>query len=215
MMTTTGLIYTPYKFSLKQVFRIAILIFLAEIIILSPWLFRNYIIHNEIVLSTYGGWNFLLGNNELTLQEIQNRKEVDKALSNHMSNSLINLEKLTEPEMDKWFYQKGFEFIENNPITFLKLLWLKTINLWSVRLNPPSKSFWKELIYSLSYGAILFFSIPGIWLSFKNWRNFFLVYLLFIYFTISYIPFITLSRYRKPLDPYLAMFAILFYNLFY
>jgi len=211
-VTFTAFFFLPflisYKFNPKQVFRITILIILTEMVVLSPWVLRNYFIHDKIVLSTYGGWNFLLGNNATALQKLQNHEEADLALSLNLKNSSTTPANLTETEMDKWFFQKGFEFIKNNPYTFFKLLWVKTINFWNVRLTPPSNSLWKELIYSISYGTILLLSIPGIFLSFKEWRKFFFLYLLFVYFTISFVPFITTSRHRKPLDPYLAMFGV-------
>jgi 4-amino-4-deoxy-L-arabinose transferase-like glycosyltransferase len=210
-VTFTAFFFLPflisYRFSLKKVLRIAMVIVFVECIVLSPWLLRNYLLHNRIVLSTYGGWNFLLGNNELTFQEVQNRREGDLALSRYLKNSSVTLTHLTESEMDQWFFHKGIEFIKNNPDTFLKLICLKIVNFWNVRLIPASSP-WKELIYSLSYGTILFLSLPGIVLSLKQWRKFFLIYLLLLYFTVSYIPFAVVSRYRKPVDPYLIMFGI-------
>jgi len=210
--TFTAFLFLPflisYRFRLRQIVRMALPLILAEVLVLSPWLLRNYLIHGKFTLSTYGGWNFLLGNNELTRREILDGGEIDQALSRSLRDSSITLANLTEPEMDRWFYRKGIEFIKSHPGDFLELLWLKTLNLWSIRLNPPTDPPWKGLIYSLSYGTVLFLSLPGIAISLKKWRNFFLLYLLFIYFTVSYVPFITLSRYRKPLDPYLAMFGI-------
>ena len=196
-----------YRFGVARVLRVAIPIVLTIGIVLSPWLVRNYLIHDRLLLSTYGGWAFIIGNSEVTLQAVRERGEVDGLMADHLRRSSITLEHLTEAEIDRWFYTTGFEFIRNNPATSLQLLWIKAINLWNVRLSPPSSSPWREIIYTVSYGTILVLSMPGLVLSVRNWRQFIVLYLLFVFFTVAYVPFLTFTRYRKPLDPYLAMFA--------
>lgn len=204
--------FFAYRFGVGRVLSLAIPIVLTIAIVLSPWLVRNYLIHDRLLLSTYGGWNFFLGNSEVTLQAVRERGEVDGVMADHLRHSSITLAHLTEPEIDRWFYRRGFEFIKNNPATFLELLWVKAVNLWNVRLTPASPSPWREFIYTFSYGTILVLSIPGLIWSFRNWRRFAILYLLFVFFTVAYVPFLTFTRYRKPLDPYLAMFAL--YTLF-
>ena len=129
-------------------------------------------------------------------------------MADHLRHSSTTLTHLTEPKIDRWFYRRGFEFIRNNPTTFLQLLWIKAVNLWNVRLTPASTSPRREFIYTVSYGTILVLSLPGLLWSFRDWRRFAILYLLFVFFTIAYVPFLTFTRYRKPLDPYLAMFAL-------
>ena len=51
-----------YRFGVGRVSRLATPIVLTIGVVLSPWLVRNYLIHDRLLLSTYGGWNFFLGN---------------------------------------------------------------------------------------------------------------------------------------------------------
>jgi len=197
-----------YEFEYKKISRIFFAVVLVHGLVLIPWIFRNYSIHQTFLLSIDGGWNFFLGNNKRTIQQIQQRREMDETVKSLIEEFPKTMARLSEPELDRFFYKKGFEYIQNNPADFIKLLWMKTLGLWGVLLNPSGDSFWKNILYSLTYGTVFFLSIPGILLSFREGRKYCLFYLLFFYFTVSYIPFITLSRYRKPLDPYLIMFGI-------
>jgi 4-amino-4-deoxy-L-arabinose transferase-like glycosyltransferase len=205
------LLFAPYlltyRLGPRRIFRLSIPILLAVAVVLSTWLVRNYSIHQRVLLSTYGGWNFLLGNSEVTLEAVRKRSEVDALLAAHLADSSVTLAHLTEAEIDRWLYRQGFDFIRNNPSAFLELLWLKTVNLWNLRLSPPSSSPLRELIYAISYGPILLLSIPGIILSLRSWRRFVVLYLPFVFVTLAYVPFLTFSRYRKPVDMYLVMFA--------
>lgn len=197
-----------FRGEFKKSVKLFLIVFLSQILVLAPWIVRNYSIHHTFLLSIDGGWNFFLGNNRLTMEQMQNRREMDETVKELRKELPKNLMRLKEAEIDQLFYKKGLEFIKNHPAEFFKLLWIKTLGLWGFYLNPSGNNFWKNLIYSLSYGSILFLSIPGILLSFKEREKYYFFYFLFFYFTISYIPFITLSRYRKPLDPYLIMFGL-------
>lgn len=175
--------------------------------VLTPWVVRNYRIHGRPLISTYGGWNFLLGNSPVMLKAVSAGGEADDELSRWLQGRAPELVGLSETAMDEWFYREGKAYVREHPGEFLKLLAIKAVNYWSVFKSPPAEGLGKNLVYTLSYGPLLALAAVGLIISARRWRDLWLFYLLFLEFTASYSLFITVSRHRKPLDAYLAVFA--------
>ncbi len=175
--------------------------------VLTPWLARNYGIHGRPLMSTYGGWNFLLGNSPVTLKAISAGGEADGELSRWLQGRAPEFAGLSETAMDQWFYGEGKTYVREHPGMFARLLAIKVVNYWSIFKSPPAEGVVKNLAYTLSYGPLLVLAVVGLICSVSRWRDLWLLYLLFLEFTASYSLFITVSRHRKPLDAYLAVFA--------
>ncbi len=197
----------------KKVTKIAGVIVLFLILTILPWTIRNYFVQGRIVsIATNGGYNFLLGNNRLTERVMRQMS----SLENIGGMGLITgeeyryLSNLSEAERDRWFFQKGVEFINKNPATFLKLAGMKFIKLWSWNIYPGTDRL-KRLTYSISYAPLLILSLLGMILSTifadAKFKRILLLYFLFISFTLMYMLFWASTRFRIPLDIYLAMFA--------
>lgn len=196
------------RLPVRQVAAYTVAIVLVAGLVLTPWIVRNYRIHGAFVpATTYGGWNFYLGNNQFALAAAREGEEVDGRLVGHLNDARVNLAGLTEVELDRWFYRRGGEFVLANPGEALVLFGLKAWNLWTPSLNPPNPRRLINLGHALSYGPILLLGVVGIAASLREPRRYALLYGLFLYFTVAYSVYLTLSRYRKPLDPYLALFA--------
>jgi 4-amino-4-deoxy-L-arabinose transferase-like glycosyltransferase len=61
------IIYFYKSYGIKTSLIKSIYIIIVMILIVSPWIYRNYIVFNEIVpISTNGGFNFLMGNHKLS-----------------------------------------------------------------------------------------------------------------------------------------------------
>ena len=183
------------------------LVGVAMVAVLAPWAARNYRIHGRPLLSTYGGWNFLLGNSPVTLKAVSAGGEADGDLSRWLQGRAPEFAGLSETAMDEWFYREGKTYVRENPATFVRLLWVKTVNYWSILKIPRAEGLAKNMVYTLSYGPLLALAAVGLIASARRWRDLGLFYLMFLEFTASYAVFITVSRHRKPLDAYLAIFA--------
>ncbi len=184
---------------------------LAAGVVLAPWTARNYRIHRAFVpTTTYGGWNLYLGNNEWALEAARRGEEVDRRVAQELNAAGVDLAGLTEVELDRWFYRRAVEYALGSPGEALVLLGYKTWNLWSPILNPPSHRGLLNVVHALSYGPVLLLGLAGMAGSLRQSRRHALLYGLFAYFTLTYSAYLTMSRYRKPLDPYLMLFAASF-----
>ncbi|MDZ7330980.1 MAG: glycosyltransferase family 39 protein [candidate division KSB1 bacterium] len=172
-----------------------------------PWLIRNYCVFNQpFVLSTNSGYNFWMGNNTWATPTTGNSIRYPDYLAKELTQAK------SEVEQEKIFYQDALQYIKKNPGKFILLTFKKAVNLW--QLYPTPTTGYKmmdrlsKLMSVLSYGPILLFAIFGLIISWRDRKEYTLLFvLLFVSFTISYAFFITKTRFRLPLDPYLIMLA--------
>lgn len=118
---------------------------------------------------------------------------------------------LSLKKSDKELMQLAVDYIKHNPTKFLKGMWYRFIRFWnfdSQSIRPTEHSRYR-LVGFLSYGLLLPFIILGICISFKEWREFVVLYLLIFYFMIVCSVLSSGTRQRAPVDPYLIMFAML------
>lgn len=185
-----------------------ILILLVAFLVILPWTVRNYLVHREFILiSSNGGLNFWIGNNE-------------KATGEYAFPSGTNLElfirslSLNEAQMDRLYYQEAFGFIHDHPRQFLRLLVRKTLYFWLFRPNIGSNYpnagkavFLAKAFYVFSYILLLPLGALGIILSLGLWRKLFLIYGLLVSQMMVHVLYFVGTRFRTPIDPYLLIFA--------
>jgi len=127
----------------------------AAILIILPWVIRNYTIHGHILLSTNGGHTFWNGNNPFTTGSALD-VYIDKASAYSGINIdpslavdgilelrpyplprevLPQVSSLPETELDTAFYAAGLAFIRENPRDWLNLLLAKLTSFWWFRPN--------------------------------------------------------------------------------
>ena len=200
-------LYIAHNQARPKVLFHAAITFLAMLLILSPWLLRNYRIFNKpFVIATNGGYNFWMGNNEKTTASTGNTIKFPASLSQQLA------EAGNEVAQERIFYQQGFQFIQQNPARFVKLTFLKVLNLWRLYPNPdtgykisPTLS---KILSIVTYGPVLLLAIAGFILSFSQRKKYVCLMLcLFLSFTVGYALFITKVRFRLPLEPYLIILA--------
>ncbi|MDD3731868.1 MAG: glycosyltransferase family 39 protein [candidate division Zixibacteria bacterium] len=191
------------------------LIALISIITISPWAVRNYLIFNKFVpIATNGGINFYMGNNPeatgsfnwILPPGVEWNKESKNGFYEIQANSLG--------------YKKGFEFIKKNPSRAIKLLSYKLYYL----LSPPYESISFEeskieviakIIWLIMYLFLFIttFFIAPFFLK-KNIYFFILNYIIIILFTLPYLMAYSLTRYRLPMIPFMALISASVLQLF-
>lgn len=183
------------------------IIMLLMIVMLLPWIIRNYLVFNQpFLIATNSGYNFWMGNNPWATPTTGNSIAFPDSLARKLSQAK------SEVEQEKIFYQDAFQYIKKNSGKFIALTFKKALNLWQFYPTPatgykmlPTLS---KLMSIFSYGPVLLLAIFGLIISWREKKKYVLLFiLLFLSFTISYAFFITKARFRLPLDPYLIILA--------
>lgn len=138
-----------------RAFRTLILTVLVAVLVVTPWGLRNYHHFDRFVLSTNGGINLFIGNNEHSTGRYIYTAE-DSAL----------FAGLGEVERDEKAKKMALEYIASEPITFLSRIPLKIFYLF--RTDGDGFS-WNEA------------GFEQFWISSKGWRNLKIIATLYYY----------------------------------
>jgi hypothetical protein len=84
------------------------------------WIFRNYLVFNEILVTTNSGINLFVGNSESTLPGAG--RTVDISAYEEQAESMSEL------EADRYFRDLALEFVSEQPLQFISLYFRKVLN---------------------------------------------------------------------------------------
>jgi tetratricopeptide (TPR) repeat protein len=196
------------------------------LLMIAPVTLRNYLAGKDFVLIAWnGGYNFYLGNNANATGWSATSPEMDKTWWGGL-NDAIRLaeeetgESLKPSQISDFWFEKGFDFIHSQPLSWLKLMARKTLYFWKgfEISNNQNIYLYKEFssLFNLLLGKfILYFpfglvgplSILGLIVCLKDFRKYLLLYLFILSYSASIIIFFICSRYRMPVIPFLIMFS--------
>jgi len=193
-----------YKYSKKETLRELFIFYILYSLLLSPWWVHNWNKYDGFVrLNLAGGYHLYSGNNP----ENKTGGGIGGTDVNHKWTD-DDIEK-RGIEFEKKFKSDAFNYIKENPKTFVKLSFIKFKRFW--QLYPYAEEY-KGTVYKLvsifSYGLVLLFSIL---FFISNIKKFFfkispLVIIILLTTTIHCIT-IASVRYRFPIEPILIIFA--------
>lgn len=190
----------------KQGLIAAYLVLLPVILIISPWVIRNYKIHHTILLaSTEGGMTFYAANNPDVLTKGGGDFYV-------LGISTKEVENLSEIESDKYFYKKGLDFIRANPMIYLRLVFERLIRFWRffphLTSLPDSYKPIHIVLLLITDTPIILLGFWGLIMLYKiEKKQAFLLILIFLNFMIISMLIRSSIRYRAPIMPYLIILA--------
>ncbi|MEW6482466.1 MAG: hypothetical protein AB1397_05630 [bacterium] len=123
--------------------------------------------------------------------------------------------KMVKEQGDKAYIKEVLRFIKENPKGFFLLQFKKFLLFWDRYEieNNVNYNFQKGFSYLfkfplfLGFGPISLLAICGLFLSLKDWKTPFLLYLFVLTFMLSLIPFFITARYRISGVPLLIIFA--------
>lgn len=182
------------SWSLKRSLRQFGLITLAFLLMLAPWIFRNYRVHRSFVpLTTLGGRVFYYGNNPLA--------KGGYAIPEIAEEEFIGL---SEVQLDRLYYKKGIEFLKNYPKNLPKLFLKKILVHWFVRDHNAFNLFYSFMLPFAIYGFILI-----LYATYKGWTNAsYLIPIAFVvYSSLIALVFFGQPRFRLSIEPYLIIMA--------
>ncbi len=198
------------------------------ILVLLPWIVRNYQIHGQVVIATNGGATFWNGNNPFTTGSGHDvyTERVDQFLGRPHdpqqpaimqifpyplpADIQAGVATIGELALDRQLYQAGFEFIRQKPREWLTLVGQKLISFWwfRPRLGAAYETSWTPY-YRVMYALLMVVFIGGLAISLQRRRQFSLLYLLFAFYTVTNVGFQVLTRYRWEIEPLFLVFAAL------
>jgi tetratricopeptide (TPR) repeat protein len=199
------------------------------LLVIMPVTLRNYVVSKDFVLIAWnGGYNFYLGNNPNATGWSATAPEIDKTWWGGYKEAIWLAEeetgqKLKPSQISDFWFEKGFDFVSSQPLSWLKLLVKKTIYFWkgyeisnnqNIYLYKDFSSLFdfllgKGIIY-LPFGLVGPFSVLGLLLCLKDFKKYLLLYLFILSYSASVILFFVCSRYRMPVIPFLIMFGSFF-----
>ena len=193
-----------YKYSSKKVLRELFIFYILYSILFSPWWLHNWKKYDGFVrINLSGGYHLYSGNNPENLSG----GGIGGVDVNHGWTD-DDIEK-RGIEFEKKFKSDAFNYIKENPKTFIKLSFIKFKRFW--QLYPYAEEYkgtFYKFVSIFSYGLVLLFSIL---FFISNIKKFFFKIspLVIIILLTTAIHCITIAsvRYRFPIEPILIIFA--------
>lgn len=213
------ILYLYLKPSEYNYFKRTVVLIIAALTVLSPWLIRNYHYTETLVISTHGAFGLWQGNNKYSYDYLQSNISLDEVYRRKPPPAIYK-ENPIKPRLPKEarkisqkYKSEAMHFIQDNPTAFLKLCWIKFIKFWTWTYNPITEQYAigtakaRNLVYFISYFPLLI-SIPfGLsYLIKKSPISFVLFFGILITYTLAHMIVMGYSRLRLPLDPILMIF---------
>ena len=214
------LVFAFRTFSLAKRFLFAVTVSLSMLVVILPITIRNYIVTGEKVLITsYGGINFYIGNNpgatglfslpkgvrSDSLGMIEDFRKIAEGLTG---------KKMTLTEASHFWTRNTLGLIRLEPIKFIKLMFRKFFYFWNGFEIPDVMDYYfmKRYVGILRWPLFSFvligpLSLLGLVLSFQRRNTLFLPYAFMISYMVSILLFFIHARYRLAIVPSLIIFA--------
>lgn len=172
----------------------------------APWVARNYLALDSLVLTESGGGLNLLRASRTF--ELYDRQQYAEELQTPVQ---IAGAKLGEIERDRYFRRESLAFIAEHPWYMIKLAARKFSTFWGMyprRDHTYSQSYAVLFVVSVaSFVPLLLFAVFGAATSLRLWRQELFLYGAIVSFTLLHMVFWSEGRYRVPIMPYVILFA--------
>jgi len=176
-------------------------------LVISPYVIRNYVHFNQILLVKSLGYNLWKGNNELSL--VQGYENFENYKFKKLESQLNNLKKnkYYEISRDNIFLNEAINNLTKNPLRYLNLFFKKFFSFYFIDLNSTYPNYYNFFnIFPATILAILSFLGLFIFFEKKNIKHNYLALYLFSNLIIFSIFFI-LPRYKLIILPIQIMIA--------
>lgn len=193
-----------YKINYKKILIIGVI----STLTISPYLVRNYLIFDKIILQAGFGYNIWKGNNPESMVE----GSLTLLPSPELREKLNKVEKdlFYRINEDKLYLEQALIYINEDPKRYLKLYFVKMFSYFFIDLNSSKENYYNPFHY-IPVLLLSVFSLLGIYFSNKKslFLNYFLLIMLIYIFLIPI--FAVLPRYKL----YLVIFQIIFSLVFF
>jgi len=197
---------------------------------IAPVTIRNFAVTGDFILvSSQGGINLYLGNNEvadgltMVLPEVELSQDVTWDMFIPVTIAAAEKEagrSLTDAEASSFWSGKALDFIISNPSKFLELVWKKSVYLLSGYENSDANDIYYQRGKSFSYSLLVwdkFISFPfGLLLPLfivslivlrKDFKKLLPLYIFMLAYLPTIVLFLVTARHRLPLVPFMIVIA--------
>ncbi len=181
--------------------------FIALLLILAPWTFRNTRDLDYAGLATNGGRNLWLGNNPQATSLSGSSVAMPAEMERRIDASLF------EAEKDQIYIAEARKFIRHHPWQFVTLSLKKAVHFWSFAPSATTPGYIEQTntvrwIGIISFGPILCLSALSFFFASSQQRRTIALWLAYAaFFTVLHAVFIAKVRLRLPIDHFLIMDA--------
>ncbi|MEI8121636.1 MAG: glycosyltransferase family 39 protein [bacterium] len=204
-------LFAGARFPPSERFRQLLLSVLVGGLVLTPWLARNWVVHQKFVfVKSVAGLNMWFGNNPQatgsdrlapTSSGNGDCRYMTMAMEPELARKIR--EAHTEIEKDRILGSAAVEFIREHPGQALKLAFRKVVLLW---WRDPLHPLGREVVYQMCELALFLAGLAGLVLGLRRREPFcILATCLMVCQTAVYMVFCVLPRYRMLQDPFLVV----------
>ena len=200
---------TLFYFLIKnkvKIINLVIIIFLT-FLSLSPYLIRNYVNFNKIIIVKSFGINLWKGNNELSSVEGYYNLSHPQFKNLKIKIDSLNKDRFYELNRDKIFLNQAIKNLNKDPLNYLSLFFKKALSFYFIDLNSTYPNYYN--IYHIMPVAILgILSLPGL-ILFVRKKEFKINYIKIYFYSniIIFSIFFILPRYKLIIMPIQIMFV--------
>jgi len=197
-LLTIFYLFIFFKIPIKNI----LLMILITLITISPYLARNILTFDKIILTKSFGYNLWKGNNENAKVEggVVIKKEIQSKIENLPKNKFYGI------NFDNIFLVEATKNINDNPLRYISLFFQKFLSFIFIDINSTQPNYYHSLniIPQIILGLA---SVLGIILSNKKSHkmNYLILYFLFNVFIFSC--FFILPRYKLMILPLQIIFT--------
>ncbi len=194
------------------------IIIIGFLIVITPWMMRNYFLKGSFTISTNSGINFLIGN----------QPGSGMGWNQPVTDEFSIGDPTQEIYIDSIGWSRGWQYIKSDPVAFFIRGILKVMYFYAVDMEGLGYELVKAAdenrfdIYVLSafitesyYILILLFSFMGLFFIYARDRRLrnpggFLFWSTILFWTIVHFVFFADGRFHFPIIPIISAFAALF-----
>jgi 4-amino-4-deoxy-L-arabinose transferase-like glycosyltransferase len=186
-----------------------ILFLFPYILVLSPWILRNYLIYGEPVLSVGSGRVLLFTQTEEFIGSFPNKTvdEIERDYLRTFHKSHTHLSQLDEFSLDKEFKRYAISEAINSPWKYLRSLVVKLKVFLPYRYYPQENSIVKDIAYVLPYLLSILFFLWSILRSKRLTLENISLLIALVGLVIPGLVYFMLSRHLYPLITFMIIFS--------
>ena len=191
-------------FSKRLSLQKSLIIFIISLLVLSPYLVRNYIVFNKITLTKSAGYNLWKGNNLYSTVEGAESYAAFRTIRDRIDN--LPKDNLYDFHYDKLFLEESLNYIKKEPLIFVERYIKRFFTFFYFNMNSEYPNYYNP-IFIIPILMVSIFSTIGILVSIKkiNFKDTYLLLYLFSTICIFSI-FFVLPRYKIIILPIQLIF---------
>ena len=202
-------IFLGKKINITNSIKIVIIVFL----VISPYVIRNYIHFNQVIIVKSLGFNLWKGNNQLSQVAGYGNFTIDEFENLNYKVNNIEKNKYYEINLDNIFLDEAINNLQKNPIRYIKLFFKKLFSFYFIDLKSSYPNYY-NLFHIIPIIILSLLSFPSLFVLFRT--NKFENKCLGLYFfsnLIIFSIFFILPRYKLVIMPIQIILSV--YTLSY